>query len=77
MQPPPSRFVQPFTPRSEHVANAAQVDKGGGYVGKRGAHMQEGGGGVRKAVLRRRKGECVCEHRLRRGLPPGLGAKAR
>ena len=35
MQPPPSQFVQPFTPRSEHVANAAQVDKGGGYVGKR------------------------------------------
>ena len=31
--------------------------------------MQEGGGGVRKAVPRRRKGECVCERRLRRALP--------
>ena len=56
--PPIPVCAQPFTPRSERMANAAQADKGGGYVGKRVAHMQEGGGvGVRKAVPCRRKGE--------------------
>ena len=62
MHPPPPIPVcaQLFTPCSECVANAAQVDKGGGYVGKWGGHMQEGGG-VCKAVLCRRKGECACD----------------
>ena len=28
--------TQPFTPRSERVANGAHADKGGGYVSKQG-----------------------------------------
>ena len=66
--PPPFPVcTQPFTPCSEHVVNTTQADKGGGYVGKQGAHMQEGG--VRKAVPCRRKGECTSEHCLWRALP--------
>ena len=61
---PISVCAQTFTPRSERVANSAHVDKGGGFVGKRG------GVGARTEEQRRRKGGARVNTVWRRTPPP-------
>ena len=65
--PPPHLGLRTaIYPRSEHVANAAHADKGGGYLDK------QGGGGARKAEQRKAE-----QHKAEQRKTGGRGVRMR